>query len=165
MGQEQSDNQQSSNQLKKRFLNKIWAFIVGVGVILAIIANSFKIKESTKESTFETSVTQTVDTTNVNTGDTTQTSTPPQSEQIVPSYVKPPEVVKKGERRNEATGESSGNYKSEKLAWEAAVKDAKEQLKDRGISCDSYEIDNEKSSVHLVKDYGYKAKVVIYTYK
>jgi len=66
----------------------------------------------------------------------------------------------------EATGESSGFYKSEKLALEAAEKDAENKLSHRLKKSNlSYEIDDEKSTVYLVNGSGYKAKIVIYTYK
>ena len=69
-------------------------------------------------------------------------------------------------KRFEATGERSGYYKSEKLALDAAKEEAEKELSRILQKSDiSYEIDNEKSTVYFVKDYGYKAKIVIFTYK
>jgi len=65
----------------------------------------------------------------------------------------------------EAVGESGYKINS-KWAWEEAEKDAYSKLLRRlDKTSIAYEIDNEKSSAYLVDGEGYKAKIVIFTYK
>jgi hypothetical protein len=67
--------------------------------------------------------------------------------------------------RIEATGES-GYQKNEKWAREEALKVAEKELSRILHKSDiSYEIDNGKSTAYLVDGYGYKAKIVIFTFK
>ena len=67
--------------------------------------------------------------------------------------------------RIEATGESGYKGNSER-AWEEAEKDAYNKLLRRlNMTSIAYEIDNEKSAAPLIDGYGYKAKIVIFTYQ
>ena len=67
-------------------------------------------------------------------------------------------------KKIEATGTARGYFSTCDRALDAAVKNAREKLEDRGISTDSYEIDNNKKAV-ILTDYGWTATVEIFVYK
>ena len=69
------------------------------------------------------------------------------------------------QKKIEAIGES-GYKLNERWAREEAVKNAKNELMQKLNKSDiSYEIDEKRSTVDLVDGEGYKAKIVIFTYK
>jgi len=100
----------------------------------------------------------------------TTTNIPQTTDSTIEQKITDTTIGKVGEthvkkNRIEAMGES-GYKLNEKWAREEAVQVAKnELLRILNKSDVSYEIDNEKSTVYLVVNEGYKAKIVIFTYK
>jgi len=161
-----SENIDSKEKRFFLFLKRTWKIIGGIGVVLGIIVSIIKIIEyvdkEKKGIESPNDIVVIIEANNIAI-DTTK--------KIVPDKPKPPEqVAKKGtgstqEKKGkiEVTGESG--YKSnERFALKAAEEDAYEKLLRRlNKTSTAYEI--EKDTVYFVDGYGYKAKVVIFTYK
>ena len=160
MKQERNGNQQSNDQPQKGFFNKTWAVIVFIGVILGIIASVITIKECTDRQKEEKRDEITKSKEKSVSEKKTTLNTPPTPKEQDNKIVSDAHVNKK---RIEATGES-GYQKNEKWAREAAEKDAYDKLlRYLNKTSSAYEIDND--TVYRVDGYGYKAKIVIFTYK